>query len=162
MIKMQIVLDKDEYGASIYKLKPSVITIGNQLANNVDSLCIDYPEEWRGLTIRATFIGSRINDEPIALIIPDDGVVEVGESITGAKGVMVVDAFEEGYHAYTTNTTYTVANHAKVGGTEPTYTPTQIEQILSNVQIYVNQATEQANIAKDYSIDASASASPCQ
>lgn len=152
MIEMQIHKDVDKYGASIYKLTPSAIKIGNENAHNVDTLHFDIPFEWltMGLTIRATFIPSKYKAEAIAMLVPEDGIIEINSSTTIADGILVVDAFGQDIHYYTDNARYSIVNHKPVGGEEPEYNPTQIEQFLSQAQQYSNASIEARDKAEEY------------
>lgn len=151
MIKMQVVNATDEHGASIYKLSPSGIRVGNENAHNVDTLHFDLPEEWLGMTVRATFIPNKSGETSKALIVDSDGNIEVSSAITESNGIMVVDAWNENSHAYTTNVRYVIVNHSEVGGEEPAYTPTQIEQIIAQAQVLRNDTVSAKNVALDAS-----------
>lgn len=153
MINLSIVKTTDTNGATLYTLTPSPVVLGNQDANAVDEVQVEgIPAEWEGLTIRAVFVPAA--SAAVACILDENGRCTVSESFTGNWGDIVVDAFGENYHAYTTNARYAVARHQDISETvDPEYTPTQIEQILSQAQTYANSAQDARDAAQDAAID---------
>ena len=150
-MKLAITKTINQGGAYIYKIVPTNIILGNQDTHNTADIEFELPEEWQGLTVRATFNPGFA--EPIELLI-FDGKLQLKSDITSESGVLVVDAFNDDVHYYTTDCQYSVAKHAPVGGSEPEYSPSEVEQILAQVQIYANKAEN----AKQKSISASENA----
>lgn len=146
-MKLTITKTINQGGAFIYKIAPTNIMIANQDAHNTAEIEFELPAEWQGLTVRATFTPN--GKKPIEMLIFDNAI-ELKSDITSESGVLVVDAFDDNVHYYTTDCQYKVAKHAPVGGVEPEYTPTEIEQVLSQVQVYVNEA----NTAKEQALGA--------
>lgn len=149
-MKLAITKTINQNGAHIYKIAPTNIIIANQDAHNTAYIEFELPAEWQGLTVRATFTPN--GKKPIEMLILDNAI-ELKSDITAENGVLVVDAFNDNVHFYTTDCQYKVARHSEVGGGEPEYTPTQIEKVLSQVQGYVNEADaakEQALGAAQY------------
>ena len=149
MINVKVQLNVDTHGASVFTINPSAIVLGNENAHNVDDIHFELPEEWSGLTVRAIFTPSRFKAEQLYFIIPASGTISVKSSMTDKEGTFLLDAFANDLHSYTTDCKYTVANHRDLRDTEPVYTPTQIEQFLSQAQEYSNASIEAMNSAKE-------------
>lgn len=149
MINLTIGKTTDTNGATLYTLTPTPVVLGNQNANAVDEVQVaGIPAEWAGLTIRAVFVPTP--GAAVACILDENGRCTVSASFTGNRGEIVVDAFGEDYHAYTTPAKYTVARHQDISETvDPEYTPTQVEQILAQAQTYANDAQDARDAAQD-------------
>lgn len=148
MIELNVSKITDVDGASFYKLSPSVIKFGALNDEKVNKIHVNVPEELSGLTRRLSFTPAKKGLESFAMLLDDTGDIDVTRGMTEATGVITFDAFGEDFHVHTNDIQWTIITHSPVSnGSEPEYTPTQVEQILEQAQSKVNEAQSFANSA---------------
>ncbi len=143
MIELKIT-KTDKNGASEFSAEPRELFLGGQGAGMVDQMHVEMPEEWKGMTVRVTFVPQ--TGAPAVDIVPDDGVIDITAAMTaGCKGRLVVDAVSgEGYVAYSTGANYTTYHHPPAGSNTPTQPPSEWERLVRAVDKRVEATLKDA------------------
>lgn len=136
-----------------WEFTPSKICLGALNSNKVEKIQLSLPEEWNGYTIRITFLPYRL--DPVAVILPPDGKLDVTGDITAAeRGKVVVDAVKGEQITFSTGADYYTYPHPDAGGNPPAYTPDEYQQFVQQIET----AAQNAQNAAEQSVNAQKSA----
>ena len=136
-----------------WEFTPSKICLGALNSNKVEKIQLSLPEEWNGYTIRITFLPYRL--DPVGVILPPDGKLDVTGDITAAeRGKVVVDAVKGEQITFSTGADYYTYPHPDAGGNPPAYTPDEYQQFVQQIET----AAQNAQNAAEQSVNAQKSA----
>ena len=136
-----------------WEFTPSKICLGALNSNKVEKIQLSLPEEWNGYTIRITFLPYRL--DPVAVILPPDGKLDVTGDITAAeRGKVVVDAVKGEQITFSTGADYYTYPHPDAGGNPPAYKPDEYQQFVQQIET----AAQNAQNAAEQSVNAQKSA----
>lgn len=147
---IELTVSKTSDSPSVFSLSPQNIDLGGKQASGVDFLRVSVPPDWQGKTVRITFVPAA-NNQKVAVILPETGIVKLTSDITSCSGDIVIDAAgTDNYAAYSTGGHYTVYNHPDTGSNGQVITPDEYHQFIGEVKNYSDSAEASANKAIAY------------
>lgn len=137
---IQLTVIKSSCGGAVkWEAQPESLCLGARDANLTEKMKIVLPEEWQDFTVRITFIPHR--QDPVALILPPDGVVDITGNMTCADhGAIVLDAVKGEQVTYSTGVLMYTYRHPDAGGKDPGYTPDEYQQFVAQIEDAASRA----------------------
>ena len=123
-------------------LTPDIVYLGGRDNNGIDTVKVECPEEWQGKTVRVTLTNTQ--GVKTAVILNNDREFMLDDSMLSVKGKLTVDCFDATYHAYTNDVLYEVYAHQSGGSSNRQYSQSEVDQVLIELQTYVNAEAERA------------------
>ena len=141
---IQLTVIKSNCGGAVkWEAQPESLCLGARDANLTEKMKIVLPEEWQDFTVRITFIPHR--QDPVALILPPDGVVDITGNMTFADhGAIVLDAVKGEQVTYSTGVMMYTYRHPDAGGKDPGYTPDEYQQFVAQIEDAASRAVAAA------------------
>ena len=140
MINLKVTIKEGLTGATEFLLTPDIVYLGGRDNNGIDTVKVECPEEWQGKTVRVTLTNTQ--GIKTAVILNNDRVFMLDDSMLSVKGKLTVDCFDATYHAYTNDVLYEVYAHQSGGSSNRQYSQSEVDQVLVELQTYVNAETE--------------------
>lgn len=142
MINLKVTIKEGLTGATEFCLTPDVVYLGGRDNNGIDTVKVECPEEWQGKTVRVTLTNTQ--GIKTAVILNNDREFMLDDSMLSVKGKLTVDCFDATYHAYTNDVLYEVYAHQSGGSSNRQYSQSEVDQVLIELQTYVNAEAERA------------------
>jgi len=147
---IELTVSKTSDSPSVFSISPKSIELGGKQASGVDFLRVSIPPDWKGKTVRITFVHAA-NNQKVAVILPETGIIKLTSDITSRNGNIVIDAAgTDDYAAYSTGCRYTVYDHPNAGSNGQVITPDEYHQFVGEVKNYSDLAEASANKAIAY------------
>lgn len=147
---IELTVSKTSDSPSVFTLSPSNIELGGKQASGVDFLRVNVPPDWQGKAVRITFVHAA-NNQKVAVILPETGIVKLTSDITSYSGDIVIDAAgTDNYAAYSTGSHYAVYSHPDAGSNEQVITPDEYHQFIGEVKDYSDSAQASADKVTEY------------
>ena len=140
MINLKVTIKEGLTGATEFLLTPDTVYLGGRDNNGIDTVKVECPEEWQGKTVRVTLTNTQ--GIKTAVILNNDREFMLDDSMLSVKGKLTVDCFDATYHAYTNDVLYEVYAHQSGGSSNRQYSQSEVDQVLTELQTYVNAETE--------------------
>lgn len=142
MINLKVTIKEGLTGATEFLLTPNTVYLGGRDNNGIDTVKVECPEEWQGKTVRVTLTNTQ--GIKTAIILNNDREFMLDDSMLSVKGKLTVDCFDATYHAYTNDVLYEVYAHQSGGSSNRQYSQSEVDQVLTELQTYVNTEAERA------------------
>ena len=147
---IELTVSKTSDSPSVFSISPKSIELGGKQASGVDFLRVSVPPDWQGKTVRITFVHAA-NNQKVAVILPETGIIKLTSDITSCNGDIVIDAAgTDDYAAYSAGCRYTVYDHPDAGSNGQVITPDEYHQFIGEVKNYSDSAQASANKAIEY------------
>jgi hypothetical protein len=81
---IELTVSKTSDSPSVFSISPKSIELGGKQASGVDFLRVSIPPDWKGKTVRITFVHAA-NNQKVAVILPETGIIKLTSDITSCK-----------------------------------------------------------------------------